>query len=305
MSGSRPDRGAAPPDRGAAPQARGVAPRGGDAALRTRDSTLRVAVLSSRRAPGLAALLAAAREPGSPFEVVVLVASRPDCRELETARRAEVPVRVHDVAAFCGARGAGVADLDVRPAYDRATAGILEPFRPDLVVLCGYLLLVTAPLLDAWPDRIVNVHDADLRLVDGDGAPRYPGLRATRDAIAAGEPETRTTVHLATHELDAGPPILVSAAYAVSGMLRDPRVRSVPDVVSAYAYAQRGWMMETCWGPLLVRTAELFARGAVRVRDGRVAVDGGLGPAVLESAGPAAGASAGGGRPLAAARAGS
>jgi len=259
-----------------------------DPALRDREPALRVAVLASHRAPGLGDLLAAAREPGSPFEVVVLVASHPDCRELEAAREAGVPVRVHDVSAFCAARGAAVADLAVRPEYDRAAAALLEPFRPDLLILCGYLLLATAPLLEAWPDRIVNVHDADLRLLDGDGAPRYPGLRATRAALAAGEPETRTTVHLATSELDAGPPILVSGAYPVDGMLRDPRVRSAPDVVSAYAYAQRGWMMETCWGPLLVRTAELFARGGVRVRDGRVAVGGGLGPAVLEGAGPVA-----------------
>jgi len=264
-----------------------------------------VAVLASHRAPGLADLLAAAREPGSAFEVVVLVASHPDCRELEAAREAGIPVRVHDVAAFCAAREARVADLWVRPAYDRATAALLEPFRPDLLVLCGYLLVATAPLLERWPDRIVNVHDSDLRLSDGDGAPRYPGLRATRAAVAAGESETRTTVHLVTSELDAGPPILVSAAYPISGMLREPRVRSAPDVVSAYAYAQRGWMMETCWGPLLVRTAELFARGAVRVRDGRVAVDGGLGPAVLESAGPSEGRRGAAGRPRAAARGGS
>jgi hypothetical protein len=169
----------------------------------------------------------------------------------------------------------------VRPEYDRATLALLEPFRPDLVVLCGYLLLATPPLLEAFRDRVVSVHDADLRLLGADGGPRYPGLHATRDAIEAGEPETRTTVHLVTGELDAGPPILVSPSYPVPPMIRDPRVREAAGVVSAYAYAHRGWMMATCWGPLLVRAAGLFARGAVRVREGRVAVGAALGPVVV------------------------
>ncbi len=238
-------------------------------------------MLTSRRAPGLGDLVEAADRPGAAFEIVALLASHAGSDALAQARSAGIPARLHDAAAFCAERGSKVGDLSVRPEYDRATLEILAPFRPDLVVLCGYLLLVTAPLLEAFPDRIVSVHDADLRVIGPGGHPAWPGLHATRDAIEGGAAETRTTLHVVTDDLDAGPPLLVSWAFPVHGMVAMGGPR---DVVRAYAYAHRGWMMQSAWGPLLVRAAELFARGAIRVRPDGATVDGRPGPLVL--AGP-------------------
>jgi hypothetical protein len=132
----------------------------------------------------------------------------------------------------------------------------------DLVVLCGYLHILTAPMLAAYPGRILNVHDADLTLTGPDGAPKYRGLHSTRDAILAGERETRTSVHLVTEEVDQGPVIARSAAYPVSPqaavllsrLAREPGPEA-PDgplhALKTIAWQQREWMMATCWGPLL------------------------------------------------------
>ena len=73
------------------------------------------------------------------------------------------------------------------------TVELLRSHEPDLVILAGYLWLLTQPMLSAFENRIVNVHHADLRLRTASGAVRYPGLRAVRDAILAGEAETRCT----------------------------------------------------------------------------------------------------------------
>lgn len=251
---------------------------GGRTAREPRPRRLNVAVLTSHRTPGLRDLLRASMEPEAGFRVVTVVASHRGCRGLEVAVGAGVPVSVHDVEEFCAARGTSVGDRSTRPAYDRATLAILEPLRPDLLLLCGYLLVASPVLLEAFPGRVLNVHDADLGLRGADGRPRYHGLHATRDAILAGEPETRTTLHLATRELDAGPPLLVSGPYPVHSMVAEVAHRGAEDVVKAYAYAHRGWMMETAWGPMMVRACELFARGAVELVDGRFVVDGRPGP---------------------------
>jgi folate-dependent phosphoribosylglycinamide formyltransferase PurN len=122
---------------------------------------------------------------------------------------------------------------------------LLEPYDADLVVLCGYLHILTAPMLDRYRDRLVNVHDGDLTVLDADGRPRWRGLRSTRDAMLAGAGETRSVVHLVTEEVDLGPVLLRSRPFPVR---------------QTSASAQRDWMMRTAWGPLLARTIYLFAR---------------------------------------------
>lgn len=204
-------------------------------------------MLCSRKVPGLDHLLAG----GPSWETVVAVTSDPRCRELLRLQAAGVPTLVHDIRAFYAARGARLADLGLRPDYDRRTAELLAPFRPDLVVCVGYLYILTGPLLDAYSGRVINVHDSDLTLTGDDGRPRYRGLRSTRDAVRAGERETRSTVHLVTAEVDVGPPLVRSWPFPVSPFVTEEK---------AYANAHRRWMMATAWGPLLSRAIERFAQ---------------------------------------------
>jgi len=250
---------------------------------RRYDATLhefRVAILCSRRAPGLSYLLEAATREHR-WRIVVVMTSDPEGEAPRLLEGAGVPAVTHDIGAFYRTRGARSSDLAVRQVYDRAALDRLRPFRPDLIVLSGYLHIVTTPLLEAYPSRVINIHDADLAVIGDDGRPKYRGLRSTRDAIFAGEPETRCTVHLATPEVDVGPPLVRSGAFPTHPLVDDARRWGATDLLKAYAYAHREWMMRAAWGPLLARAIDLFARDEVRLLDGRAVVAGALGPEEL------------------------
>ena len=232
----------------------------------TDSERLRIVVLTSRRAPGLGELLEGSGGEDAPYRIVGLLASEPEASALELARERGLPAVVHDVDAFTEERGGSRSDLAFRPEYDRATVRLLGEFRPDALLFCGYLLIATEPLLAAYRGRILNVHDADLRLRDDSGGPRYPGLRSTLDALASGEPETRSTIHLVTEMVDGGLPLAVSRAYPASAMVAHARRRDDHRMLRACAFAQREWMMGDCWGELMDRGLRLLAAGIGRGR---------------------------------------
>ena len=242
---------------------------------------LRVAVLTSRRAPGLSWLLEHDPERGQLYDIVAGVASDPECEELPRWRATGTPALSHDLRAFCAERAGQRADLNLRREYDARTVSFLERFGPELVVLCGYLHIVTEPLLAAYPMAVINVHDADLAVVGPDGRPVFRGLHSTYDALAAGRPETRSTVHLVTAEVDHGPPLVRSWSFPTHPLVADARRWKAERMLKAYAYAQREWMMGSAWGPLLARTIRHFALNQVRVLDGRAVIAGRLGPEEL------------------------
>jgi phosphoribosylglycinamide formyltransferase-1 len=93
-----------------------------------------------------------------------------------------------------------------RDTYDRAIATALRERGVDLVCLAGFMRLVGAPLLDAFPNRILNIHPSLL--------PAFPGLHAQRQALEHGVPVAGATVHIVTKELDGGP-ILLQASVPV------------------------------------------------------------------------------------------
>lgn len=150
-----------------------------------------------------------------------------------------------------------------RASFDAETAALLRPYRIDALVLLGYLYVVTEPLLAAFPGRIVSLHDADLELLANNGAPRYPGLHATRDTIYAGERETRSTAHIVTSVLDGGPILARSKAFPVAPFVQEAVARGEHDIVRAYAYAQREWMMRSTWGDLAADAVQRLALKAV------------------------------------------
>jgi folate-dependent phosphoribosylglycinamide formyltransferase PurN len=195
---------------------------------------LNVAVLCSKRAPGLEELLQH-RE----FRVVCVMTTEAEFSECG------VPVIAHPIAPLPPQRER-VAEGRVRARrdYDTDTAAILQALGVDAVVCLGYLYVLTEPMLSAFPDRIFNIHDADV------SHRRYPGLHATRDAIVAGERATRSSAHIVTADVDAGPVVAVSRDYPVSPLVRDALRWNATDIVRAYAYAHREWMMRDSWGDL-------------------------------------------------------
>jgi folate-dependent phosphoribosylglycinamide formyltransferase PurN len=196
---------------------------------------LHVAVLCSKRAPGLDGLL---RHPlrGTLYDLDCVVSTESpfdDC---------ELPVILHPIRSFYA--GAPIRDREIRRRYDEHTAHCLRFMGIDVVVTLGYLYVITEPLLEAFSDRILNVHDGDV--------PRYPGLHATRDAIVAGERETFSAVHVVTSDLDAGPVLERSEPFPVAGFAREAVSAGYDDIVRAYAYAHREWMIRSSWADLVV-----------------------------------------------------
>ena len=221
---------------------------------------LRVAVLCSRRAPGLAHLLT--RELGlSPWSVVCCLTSDETFDELPIAALHDVPVIRHPAHRFYMGTDpqARFGDLTIRARYDLRTTELLAPYAPDVILLAGYLLLLTAPMLDAYAGRIVNVHHSDLLVRAASGEPRYPGLRAVRDAIVAGERETRCTSHLVTSQLDDGPILLRSSAYPVPDLARWAVRVGAEDVLRKVIWAHQEWMLRTAFGPLMEQSLDLLA----------------------------------------------
>jgi phosphoribosylglycinamide formyltransferase-1 len=111
------------------------------------------------------------------------------------------------------ARDAGIETLVVsareyasREAYDRAIADVLHSRDVGLVCLAGFMRLVGAPLLDAFPNRVLNIHPSLL--------PAFPGTHAQRQALEHGVKVSGVTVHFVTPELDAGP-IVMQASVPV------------------------------------------------------------------------------------------
>jgi folate-dependent phosphoribosylglycinamide formyltransferase PurN len=226
----------------------------------TLNRPMSVAVLCSHRAPGLPYLLNRDRRRGRLYELACVVSSERTFAEEVRVERRGVPVISHPIAGFYAARQASsVRSLGMRAEYDAATVDLIKPFRPDLVLLDGYLYLVTPALLDAFPARVLNLHYGDLTLRLDDGRPRFPGLRAVRDAIAAGRIETRATVHLVNAAPDAGAPIVRSWPFPVSPMIRDARTWGAVDMLKAYAYAQQQWMIRAASGPLLAAALGLIS----------------------------------------------
>jgi phosphoribosylglycinamide formyltransferase-1 len=224
---------------------------------------LRVAVLSSRRSPGLGELLSLARVSDL-YEIVCLVASDESFRDGGVAAKWGLPVLSHPIRAFCRERGRRLSDLSAREDYDAQTVQALGLFAPDSLLLSSYLWIATEPLLNAWPDRIVNVHGADLARRETDGRPLYPGLRAVRDTIVAGERETRATSHIVTERVDDGPLLLRSGPFSVAPFVEKLRRDGNAHAVHAYAHAHQEWMLSAAWGSLLAGSAEILAAaGAV------------------------------------------
>lgn len=155
---------------------------------------------------------------GSPFEVVGCFSSDPEAKGVETARSLGIPVESIDLRAFYRERGRKFSDMELRREYDEQVLGLIEPLKPDLIVLAGYVWATTEVVLDRY--TFVNVHPADLSVMR-DGRRAFAGANGVGDALEAGEKTIHASSHLATSELDGGPILCISPGVPVDYSLRE------------------------------------------------------------------------------------
>jgi phosphoribosylglycinamide formyltransferase-1 len=151
-----------------------------------------MAVLISGRGSNLQAIIDATATRRLDAGIAVVVSNRADAAGLTRARDA-------GIEALC----VPAREYPDRDAYDRAIVERLRARDVDLVCLAGFMRLVGRPLLEAFPNRILNIHPSLL--------PAFPGLDAQRQALEHGVLITGATVHLVTDDLDAGPIVLQAA----------------------------------------------------------------------------------------------
>src|SRR5262245_44692475 len=152
----------------------------------------RLGVLISGRGSNLQSIIDAVTEGTLRASVAIVISNRADAAGLQRARAAGIEA-VH----------VSPRDHSGRASYDRALADLLKSRSVDLICLAGFMRLVGEPLIDAFPNRILNVHPSLL--------PAFPGLEAQRQALEHGVRVSGATVHLVTAELDGGPVIVQSA----------------------------------------------------------------------------------------------
>jgi phosphoribosylglycinamide formyltransferase-1 len=182
----------------------------------------------------------------------------------EQARSGALPVEIRAVisdraeaAGLAWANSQGLATVALAPrefadraAFDRALADLVGQFNPALVVLAGFMRILTAEFVDRFAGRLLNIHPSLL--------PKYRGLHTHRRALHAGDREHGASVHFVTAELDGGPVVLQA---------RVP-VRDDDDeaTLAARVLAEEHRIYPECIG--------WFATGRLRLRDGVVLLDG-------------------------------
>lgn len=217
-----------------------------------RTTPLRVAVLASGRGSNLQAVIDAIEAGQVQATIVAVISNKKDAAALERARKHGLPDLFVDPKPFAGRP-------DSREAYDRALLDVLERHDVELVLLAGYMKIVTAVLIDAYVNRIMNIHPSLL--------PSFPGLEVQKKAIEWGCKLAGCTVHFVTEGVDEGPIILQAAVPILDG--------DTPDTLAARILVQEH--------RIYPRAVQLFSEGRLQVDGRRVRIDGGhpVGEAII------------------------
>jgi phosphoribosylglycinamide formyltransferase-1 len=155
-----------------------------------------VVILISGRGSNMRSLIEQSLEPGAPYTVCRVFSDKPDAGGLELARNLGVPAQALVPAAATD-----------RAVYDRSLAAAIQIYSPSLIVLAGFMRILSAQFVRGFAGKILNIHPSLL--------PKFPGLHTHRRALEAHEPEHGATVHFVTERLDGGPPV-IQARVAVN-----------------------------------------------------------------------------------------
>lgn len=204
----------------------------------TASPSTRVLVLISGTGSNLQALIDAQQSGKLPVELVAVISNRPGAKGLQRAELAGIPTKVVDHTQFDG-----------RDSFDQALQETIDAYAPDLVVLAGFMRILTETFTRHYEGRMLNIHPSLL--------PKYQGLNTHERVLQAGDQEHGVSVHFVTAELDGGPVALQA------------RVPVLPDD-DASRLAQRVLQEEHRIYPLAVKW---FAQGRLRMAGGQVFMD--------------------------------
>ena len=157
-----------------------------------------IVILISGRGSNMEALIAARDAGKLPVNIAAVISNRPDALGLETAAKAGIVTHYVDHKGFAG-----------RAAFDAALAECIDCFKPDLVVLAGFMRILTDAFVNHYSGRLMNIHPSLL--------PSFPGLHTHQRALEEGVRIHGCTVHFVTPTLDHGPVIIQAAVPVLDG----------------------------------------------------------------------------------------
>ena len=199
---------------------------------------LRLGVLASGGGSNLQAIIDRCRDGSLQAEIAVVIANNPDAGALERARLAGIAARCINHRDFAG-----------REAFDAALVTALREAGVELVVLAGFMRLISRVLLDAYPLRIINIHPALL--------PAFPGLHVQQQALDYGARFSGSTVHIVDGGVDTGPIIIQAVVPVLPG--------DTADTLAARILIQEH--------QIYPRAIQLLAEGRVKVTGRTVAIE--------------------------------
>lgn len=161
-----------------------------------------IVILISGRGSNMEALVHAAKSEQWPARIVAVISNKADAKGLEFAASHGIPTAV-------------VANKDFasRAEFDAALQAAIDRFAPDLVVLAGFMRILTPAFVAHYDGRLLNIHPSLL--------PKFPGLHTHQQALDAGEPVHGATVHFVTAELDHGPVVAQASVDVLPGDTAD------------------------------------------------------------------------------------
>jgi len=155
----------------------------------SRSNKLPVVILISGRGSNLQSLIDGMQDKTLPIDIKAVISNRPGVQGLERAKAAGITALTLDHTQF-----------DSREAFDAALRNMIDQYEPGLVILAGFMRILTADFVNHYPGRMLNIHPSLL--------PKYSGLNTHQRALENNDSKHGASIHFVTTELDGGPVVL-------------------------------------------------------------------------------------------------
>ena len=191
----------------------------------------------------------------------------------EIAEKYRIAYECVDIRDFYKEKGLKRTDLSIRPDFDSLVLDSLRGHDIDLLVNAGYMSIMTPVLLSEYPGRMVNVHPADLSIMDGEKR-KYVGIHVVKDAMLAGDRFIYSTTHVVREEVDGGEILVISAPVPV--MLDVPLETLADDkkLMKSIVSEHQTRLKEQGDWVVLPMTVQMISEGRFAIEDDGVYLDG-------------------------------